>query len=107
MLNENKSLKKNNCMKKNRSKKNELETKWAEISAKAWTDGAFKKRLLADPESVLKEYGIDVKEMKFKIVENTEGVINLILPQKPSGDLTPEQLKEIAAAGSHVIMWKC
>ncbi len=35
---------------------------YAKIIAKAWVDEEFKKRLLADPATVLKENGIEIPE---------------------------------------------
>jgi hypothetical protein len=36
------------------------ERRWGQIVARAWDDGAFRRRLLAEPERVLREEGIDV-----------------------------------------------
>ena len=71
---------------------------WAQVVAKAWSDEAFKKRLLAQPAAVLKEAGADVPEgLQFKVVENTERLVHLILPLKPStAELTDEQLEQVA-----------
>ncbi|TWB15511.1 putative ribosomally synthesized peptide [Nitrospirillum amazonense] len=54
------------------------------IIAKAWTDAAFKARLLADPAAVLKAEGIDVPSgVRLSIVENTASSYTLVLPPKP------------------------
>ena len=74
---------------------------WAQVVAKAWSDEAFRTRLLAQPAAVLKEAGLDVPEgCQLKVVENTERLVHLILPPKPStGELSDEQLA--AVAGGH------
>jgi hypothetical protein len=36
------------------------ERRWGQIVARAWEDDAFRRRLLAEPERVLREEGIDV-----------------------------------------------
>ena len=94
-------------MRQNRPKNKNLEAVWAEISAKAWTDETFKKQLFANPEKILQEYGLDTRQMHYRVVENTEKTTNLILPEKPKGNLSQEELKQIAAAGSQAILWRC
>ena len=72
--------------------------KWASIVAQAWADDSFKKRLLTDPAKVLKEHGLQTPAaVRFNIVEDTDQVIHLTLPQKPvSDELAEEQLTRIA-----------
>src|SRR3546814_18647715 len=50
------------------------------LVAKAWTDPAFKARLLAEPKTVIQEWGIDLdKSPELMIVENTPTVHNVIV----------------------------
>ena len=51
----------------------------AKIVARAWTDPEFKKRLLADGSSAIKEFGLDMGELRLVVVENTEQVHNVIV----------------------------
>jgi nitrile hydratase len=51
----------------------------ARLVARAWVDGAFKQRLLADAPSAARELGIDVGATKLMVVENTPEVHNLIV----------------------------
>jgi nitrile hydratase len=52
----------------------------AKVVARAWTDRAFKKRLLADARAALAEMGIDIGTLaEFQVVENTAGVHNVIV----------------------------
>ena len=49
----------------------------AAIVARAWTDPAFKKKLLSDSNAAVAEFGIDMGEAKLTVVENTEKVQNV------------------------------
>ncbi len=69
---------------------------WGQLVARAWRDPAFKQRLLADPAAVLREQGIAVPaSQQVRVVENTDQVIHLVLPQKPR-DLSDDQLDAVA-----------
>jgi hypothetical protein len=61
------------------------EKEWAKIIAQAWVDEDFKARLLADPESVLKENGIQIPDgMSARVVESQENEIVFLLPAVPA-----------------------
>jgi nitrile hydratase len=52
----------------------------AKVVARAWTDPAFKKRLLADTRAALADFGIDIGTLaEFRTVENTAKVHNVIV----------------------------
>ena len=52
----------------------------------AWSDEAFKERLLSDPIGVFKENGMPVPEgVHVKGLENTDQAVHFILPSKPEG----------------------
>jgi len=55
------------------------------IIEKAWSDSAFKEKLLADPKSaVTDEFGIDIPaEFNLKVLEETDDTFYLVLPKKP------------------------
>ena len=75
----------------------ELSKKMGQIIAKAWNDESFKKRLLADATTVIKEEGVDVPAgFKVRAVENTDKLIHVIIPVKPTGELNAEKLRAIA-----------
>jgi hypothetical protein len=58
--------------------------KLGEIVTKAWSDEAFKQRLLADTTGTLKAEGVDIPEgFQIKAVENSDRVYHLVLPAKP------------------------
>jgi nitrile hydratase len=51
----------------------------ARVVAKAWTDPAYKQRLLADGSAACRELGIEMGPTKLVVVENTERVHNMIV----------------------------
>jgi hypothetical protein len=73
---------------------------FAKMVARAWSDPAFKAKLLADPAAALEQAGVRVSAgMTLKIVEDTDNLTHLILPTAPVGELSEEALEE-AAGGS-------
>ena len=72
--------------------------KVGQITAKAWTDANFKKRLLSDPAAVLKDYGLTVPpDIKIRVVEDTDTLVHLTLPPKPTDkELSEEDLAALA-----------
>ena len=74
---------------------------YGQIVAKAWADDDFKARLLADPAAVLQQEGIAVPTgLEVRAVENTDKVLYLALPPKPSENLSDEQLSQVAGGAS-------
>ena len=49
------------------------------MDARAWTDSAFKARLLADGSAACREMGIEVDALKLVVVENTPQVHNVVV----------------------------
>ncbi len=79
-------------------KKEDFQKKWAKVVAKAWSDPAFKKRLLENPKEILESNGLEIPEgTRLVINENTKTNFYLTLPEKPKGELSEEKLQEIAA----------
>ena len=73
--------------------------RYGEVVAKAWADPAFKRRLLADPVAVLREHGIEEPPGKaVRVVEQAEDEVLFLLPHKPGGRVSEEQLERIAGA---------
>jgi Nitrile hydratase, alpha chain len=61
--------------------------KWSQVVAEAWSDDEFKARLMQDPSSALKEFGIEVPAgVEIRVVEDTDRVKYVTLPPKPVGD---------------------
>lgn len=54
-----------------------------------WSDEALRKRLLADPKPILKEFGLQLPDsVSVQIHENTPTLMNVVLPRKPEGGLS-------------------
>jgi nitrile hydratase alpha subunit len=51
----------------------------ARVIAHAWTDPAFKKRLLADGKAACAEFGVDLEADRLIAVENTPAVHNVVV----------------------------
>jgi nitrile hydratase subunit alpha len=51
----------------------------AKVVARAWTDPAYKARLLADGTAACEELGLDVPALRLVVVENTPEVHNVIV----------------------------
>jgi len=51
----------------------------AKVVARAWTDPAFKARLLADGTKACEELGLDVPALRLVVVENTPDTHNMIV----------------------------
>ncbi len=67
-----------------------------QVIAKAWADPRFKEKLLKHPEQAFKEMGVEVpKGKKFEIHENTDNLIHLTLPKRPS-QISEEDLKHVS-----------
>ena len=72
----------------------------AKIIAKAWKDEAFKNKLLNSPKEVLKEYGIDTKDVKIEVMQESQNQFYFLLPLAPTTALTlsESELEKLAAA---------
>jgi hypothetical protein len=81
--------------------------RYAKVVARAWTDEDFKTRLLCDPTSTLADMGIRVPVgVKVNVVENTPGIVNLVLPGVPFDcDLSDFDLEKLA--GMETPTWAC
>jgi nitrile hydratase len=51
----------------------------ARVVARAWTDGSFRKALLANGSQAIEEIGIDVPALKLIVVENTPEAHNMVV----------------------------
>ena len=71
----------------------------ADLFAACWKDEALKQRFMADPKTVLAEYGMDVPDgMAVNVVENTDNTVHITMPAPPSGhqDLSDDELRDAA-----------
>ncbi len=71
---------------------------YRKVIAKAWSDPAFKQRLLSEPVATLQASGIDIsKGLNVKVVEDTPDLVHMILPAAPSSaELTDEALERMS-----------
>ena len=68
-----------------------MDSDFAKVVERAWSDDAYKARLLGDANAVLAEAGISIPEgIKVKVVENTESLAHVILPPKPAEETFEE-----------------
>jgi hypothetical protein len=74
---------------------------YAKVVAQAWSDEAYKERLLRDPRSVLTEAGLAVpSSVEITVVEDSAEKRHLVLPPKPAEEeVTEEALAGVAAGG--------
>ena len=81
--------------------------KYSDIIKKAWKDPKFKEELYKNPKEVLVKEGIEIpQETQVFIHENTDKEFHFILPKKPEGSLTEDELSEdqlesIAGGANH------
>jgi hypothetical protein len=92
---------------------------WGQIVGRAWADDSFNQRLRSDPAGVLSEYGlppfVDEKGAGLRIEvldghpdrnpEDTDGVMHLVLPGKPSAAELSEE--DLCSAGGPVAVARC
>ncbi len=73
---------------------------YGKIVARSWADEGFKARLLADPAAVLAAEGFDLPAgVSFRVVANTDTLVNLVLPAKPT-DLSDADLEKAAGGAA-------
>ncbi len=77
--------------------------------ARAWSDAAYKQRLLSDPAGALGELGVEIPEgVSVKAVENTAGSVYLVVPAPPSdGELSDEALDQVAGGTTYRLLSTC
>ena len=74
---------------------------YGRVIAKAWREPAFKAKLIANPRATLAETGVSIPaDVTVKVVEDTPTRLHLVLPPKPTGELSDEALDKIAAGDS-------
>ena len=79
----------------------DLEEKRSAVIAKAWKDPAFKKKLLKDPKSALKECGYSIPEnMSVRVIEDTANTYTFVMPPSPTNarELSPAELETFAGS---------
>jgi Nitrile hydratase, alpha chain len=77
------------------------------VIARAWSDGDYKARLVANPKSVLTEAGIVIEDgPELRAVEDTADVRHFVIPVAPAeGELSEDALEQVAG-GTTKVTWK-
>lgn len=71
----------------------EQQSAWRDVVTKAWSDDAFKERLIDDPNGVLQEANLEPPEgVHFVVVENDPNRVHLVLPARPESGLEVSEL---------------
>lgn len=66
----------------------DIEASWRRIVVRAWGDDEFKRKLIADPHTVLGLAGLPVSEhVNYVVVENEPQRVYLVLPARPGSDV--------------------
>jgi hypothetical protein len=69
------------------------EKQWSLLVARAWADEDFKRRLIENPQDVLREHGMELAPgVQVRVLEDSDSVRHFTIPPSPSGDLTEEEL---------------
>jgi hypothetical protein len=70
---------------------------WGELVARAWSDEAFRSRLLAEPAPTLAEQGIQFSPgVEVRVHQSTPTLVHLVLPLRPAEELSDELLDAVA-----------
>lgn len=78
----------------------------AKAIAQAWSDPAFKDRLVGDPIAALAEHGVGVPPgTTVRIIENTDDVMHIVLPVKPADmdEMPVDELEKVAGGRCSVL----
>lgn len=81
--------------------KEQMQKAWAKIIAKCWSDPEFKQQVISNPAQALPNAGLEVQPgLKVVVHENVQGTCHLTIPQKPQGELSEQQLSEVAVGAT-------
>jgi hypothetical protein len=70
---------------------------WGQVVARAWSDDAYKQRLLSDPRTVLAEAGLPVPaNLQVQVHEATSTHLHLVLPPPLQDEMSDGELDQVA-----------
>lgn len=73
----------------------DIEATWREIVVRAWGDDEFKRKLMADPRTVLADAGLPVSEhVNYFVVENAPQRVYLVLPEQPDSNVSVSHMTD-------------
>lgn len=75
----------------------------AKAIARAWTDAAYKAKLLSDTHAALGEAGVEIPAgTTVQVVENSADTQHLVLPVEPgdAGELSVDELEKVAGGAA-------
>lgn len=73
-----------------------LQQAWGQVVAQAWSDDAYRQRLISDPAAALEAQGMAVPAGKqIRIIEDTDDTVHVVLPARPT-ELSDEELDQAA-----------
>lgn len=80
----------------------QLDAAYSKVVTRAWSDPGYKSRLMADPHAVLAEAGLSVApDVKINVLENSDKVLNILLPPPlEEGALSEDELEKVAAGAA-------
>ena len=71
-----------------------------QIIARAWQEESFKEELIDNPKAALEYEGISLpKSIEVKVFEENVDTLYIILPLKPSEELSDAELESVAGGG--------
>jgi len=83
---------------------------WAQVVSRAWSDDAYKQRLLADPRAVLAEAGVTIPpNLQVQVHESSPTQVHIVLPAPPPGHagqaLTEAELDQVAGGDWGILVF--
>jgi hypothetical protein len=81
----------------------ELQAVWRSVVARAWSDDAFKRRLLDNPNDVMREAGLALPDgVNFVVVENEPSRVHLVLPVRPELETSALRASDTGTEGQQL-----
>jgi len=75
----------------------------ADVVDRAAFDASFRQQLIASPADALQSAGVAIPSgMSVQVLENTSSVVNLVLPQRPSGVSDADLQQSTTSSGSAI-----
>ncbi len=68
------------------------------VAIRSFADSDFRQQLLSDPQDALESLTDEPisRPIDFRVIEDTEFLVNLVIPPAPEGELSEEELELVA-----------